>query len=155
MRPVVLTVAAIALLIVPAARAGDVDDLKAANEAFIEAVNKQDSSAMLASSHDEYVSYGANAVFPSDRKGRSKADRRQGMEKNVFPNRERFSVTLINPQYRVVGTTGIVWGHVRRVQKLKDGPQETQTGRFLDTWVKSGGKWVLLASHRSAVPSGN
>ncbi len=67
MRPVVLTVAAIALLIVPAARAGDVDDLKAANEAYIEAVNKQDSSAMLASNHDEYVNYGTNSVFPGDR----------------------------------------------------------------------------------------
>ena len=31
MRPVVLTLAAIAVLIVPGARAGDVDDLKAAS----------------------------------------------------------------------------------------------------------------------------
>ncbi len=154
MRPVILTLAAIAVLIVPVARAGDVDDLKAASEALIEAFNKQDVSAMLASSHDEFVIYGANAVFPSDRKGRSKTKFRQGLE-NSLANRERFSVTLINPQYRVVGTTGIVWGHARIVLKLKDGPRETRTRRFLNTWVKSGGKWVQLASHRSAVPSGN
>ncbi len=154
MRPVVLTVAAIAFLIVPAARAGDVDDLKAASEAFIEALNKQDVSAMLASSHDEFVIYGANAVFPSDRKGRSKAKLLQGWE-NSLATRERFSVTLINPQYRVVGTTGIVWGHGTRVAKPKDGPQQVRTQRFLATWVKSGGKWVQLAVHRSAVPSGN
>ncbi len=154
MRPVVLTVAAIALLIVPAARAADVDDLKAANEAFIEALNKQDVSTLLASRHDEYVRYGPNRVFPSDSKGRSEADRRQGWE-NFLANRERFTITLIDPQYRVVGTTGIVWGHTRSVVKLKDGPQETRTRRFLSTWVKSGGKWVQLAAHRSAVPSGN
>ncbi len=154
MRPVVLTLAAIAMLIVPAARAADVDDLKAAEEAFVEALNKQDVSALLASAHDEFVSYGANAVFPNDRKGRSKADRRRGAE-NFLANRERFTLTLINPQYRVVGTTGIVWGHARSVVKLKDGPQETRTRRFLSAWVKSGGKWVRLAAHSSAVPSGN
>ena len=155
MRPVVLTLAAIALLIVPTtARAGDVDDFKAANEAFFEALNKQDVSALLASRHDEHVSYGPDAVFPADSKGRSKADRRQGWE-DFFADQERLSVTLINPQYRVVGTSGIVWGHARSVVKLKDGPQETRTIRFLNTWVKSGGKWVALAVHLSAVPAGN
>ena len=154
MRPVVLTLVAIAVLIVPAARAGDVDDLKAAGEAYIEALNKQDISALLASRHDDYVSYGPNAVFPRDRKGQSQADRRQGWE-NFFANFERFTITLINPQHRVVGTTGIGWGHYRSVVKRKDGPQETRTRRFIGTWVKSGGKWVQLAAHLSAVPSGN
>ncbi len=154
MRPVVLTLAAIALLIVPAARAGDVEDLKAASEAYIEVLNKQDVSALLASRHDELVRYGSDAVFPADSKGRSKADRRQGWE-DFFADRERLSITLINPQYRVVGTTGIVWGHGTSVAKPKDGPQETRTARFLVTWVKSGGKWLRLAVHRSAVPSGN
>ena len=153
MRSVVLTLAAIAVLIVPAARGADVDDLKAASEAFIEAVNRQDVSEMLASSHDEYVDFGLNAVFPNDRKGRSRADRRQETA-NFFAYRERFNVTLINPQYRVVGTTGIVWGHGRVVEKRKDGPQKTRTDRFLTTWVKSGGKWLRLAFHLSVVPSG-
>ena len=154
MRPVVLTLAAIAMLIVPAARAADVDDLKAASDAFIEAINKQDISALLASYHDDFVSYGTNAVFPNDSKGQSKADRRHRLE-NLFAVRDHITITRINPQYRVVGTTGIVWGHFRSVVKLKDGPQETRTRRFLATWVKSGGKWVRLAVHMSAVPSGN
>ena len=154
MRRAVLTLAAIAVLIVPAARAGDVDDLKAAQEALIEADNKRDISAILASGHDEFVVYGPNAVFPDDSKGRSKADRQQSLG-NFFADRERFSLTLINPQYRVVGTTGIVWGHAGIVEKLKDGPPETRTLRFLITWVKSGDKWLQLARHASAVPSGN
>ena len=151
MRPVVLTLAAIAVLIVPAARAGDVDDLKAASEAFIEALNKQDVSALLASRHDEFVIYVEDAVFPADSKGRSEADRRQGWE-DFFANRERFSVTLINPQYRVVGSTGIVWGHGRVVEKPKDGPQQARTLRFLGTWVKSGGKWLQAAGIRGRLP---
>ena len=121
MRPVVLTLAAIAVLIVPGARAGDVDDLKAAFEAHIEAVNKQDVSALAANIHDEFVVYLPNAVFPADWKGKSEADRRQAWE-NFFANTERLTVTLINPQYRVVGTTGIVWGHGTSVAKPKDGP---------------------------------
>ena len=64
MRPSVLTLVAIALLIVPAARAGDVEDLKTAHEAYIEAVNKQDISALMASGHDDFVSYGPNPGFP-------------------------------------------------------------------------------------------
>ena len=64
MRPVALTLVAIAVLIVPAARAGDVDDLKAASEAYTEALNKQDVSTVLASYHDDAVTYGPNAVFP-------------------------------------------------------------------------------------------
>ncbi len=155
MRPVVLTLAAIALLIVPTtARAADVDDLKAAEEAYVAAFNKQDVSAILASQHDEFVSYGPNAVFPNDRKGRSKADLQQGLE-NFLAIRERFTITPINPQYRVVGTTGLVWGHERIVRKLKDGPQGTIRVRYIRTWVNSGGKWLRLASHLSAVPSGN
>ena len=154
MRPVVLTLAAIALLIVPGARAADVDDLKAAEEAYVAAFNKQDVSAILASQHDEYVSYGPNAVFPNDRKGRSKADLQQGSE-NFFANREHSTTTPINPQYRVVGTTGVVWGHTRSVVKRKDGPQQTFRRRFTSTWVKSGGKWLRLSQHLSAIPSGN
>ncbi len=153
MRPVVLTLAVIAMLIVPAAHAGDVDDLKAASEAYIEALNKQDISALLTSRHDDYITSGPSDVF-GDSKGRSEADRRQSLESS-FAILERLTLTLINPQYRVVGTTGLFWGRYRSVQKLKDGPQETLTRRFLCTWVKFGGTWVLLALDQSDVSSGN
>ena len=144
-----------ALLLIPAAvRGGDLEDLKAAMEGLYSALHQRDAEGIAGAYHDQYVCFTGSGVFPQDWAARSKQERVQ-YYRNVFEEYEQWTVTLINPQYRVVGNTGIVWGHHRSVRKPKDGPRETSTRRFTRTWVKSGGKWLLLASHRSAVPSGN
>jgi ketosteroid isomerase-like protein len=144
-----------AVLLAPASVwGGDLEDLKAAMEGLYSALHQRDAEGIVETYHEQYVCFTGNGVFPQDWVTRSKEERVQYYEK-VFANYENYTVALINPQYRVAGNTGIVWGHHRSVRKPKDGPRETSTRRFTRTWVKSGGKWLMLASHRSAVPSGS
>ena len=62
---------------------------------------------------------------------------------------------MIDMEYAVVGNTGIVWGHASGVFKPKDGPVVTVFSRESYTYVKSGGKWLLLSLHNSRIPSGD
>ena len=130
----------------------DVDDLKAAWEQLIQAWNSRDIEKLRTCFHESWVVFGWSNPFPEVRMNNDA--HWQGV-KDMFANMEVFSLTLIDPQYRVVGDTGIVWGYHRAVTKLKDGPQETTYRRVITTWVKSGDKWLLAANHRSAIPSGN
>ena len=52
------------------------------------------------------------------------------------------------PDYRVIGNTGLVWGHVQAVVMNKEkGIGERRFNKFLMTWVKIQGKWKLAAHH--------
>ena len=147
----VLVFALSALLFAPSAyRGGDVDDLKATFEQGIAAVNKRDLDAGSALWHDQIVDFGPVSPFPTD----WKAARRQGFQA-LFNNSESFTVTPLNTQYRVIGDTGIVWGHAMFVMKPKDGPMQTNFGRAMGIWTKVEGKWRQVAAHLSRIPSGN
>jgi len=138
-------------LFTPAAvRGADVDDLKATFEQGIAALNKRDLDAWSAFWHDQIVAFGPASPFPTD----GKAARRQVFQA-LFDNSESQTATPINPQYRVIGTTGIVWGYIMIARKPKDGPLQTTFGRLLITYTKVDGKWLTVASDLSRLPSGN
>ncbi|MEK7201876.1 MAG: nuclear transport factor 2 family protein [Patescibacteria group bacterium] len=132
------------------ARSADVDDLKATFEQEIAALNKRDLDAFSAFWHDQIVAFGPTSPFPTD----GKAARRQGFQA-LFNNSESFTVTPLNNQYRVIGDTGIVWGHGMAVVKPKDGPLQTTFVRAVVTYTKVDGKWRAVAIHLSPIPSGN
>jgi ketosteroid isomerase-like protein len=62
---------------------------------------------------------------------------------------------LIHPQYRILGTTGIVRGNVALTGKPKGGPATILFGRMTWTFVKVDGQWRVVAVHASRVPSGS
>ncbi len=64
-----------------------------------------------------------------------------------------FTVTLITENYRVVGDTGLAWGHCSYTTKQKDGPQRTVYMRYAHTFARADGKWTLVMYHRSLVPT--
>lgn len=64
-----------------------------------------------------------------------------------------FIVTLITENYRVVGDTGLAWGHCSYTTKQKDGPQRTVYMRYAHTFARTDGKWTLVMYHRSLVPT--
>ena len=150
-RRAVLMFVLITSLFTPAAvRGADVDDLKATFEQGIAALNKRDLDAWSTFWHDQIVAFGPVSPFPTD----GKAARRQVFQ-SLFNNSESFTATPINPQYRVIGTTGIVWGHFMTAVKQKDGPMQTTFGRLLVTYTKVDGRWLLVATHGSRIPSGD
>jgi ketosteroid isomerase-like protein len=131
-------------------RGDDVEDLKATFEQTITALNAGDLNAYLAIVHDQEIRFGPDSPFA----GEGKATARQGLQ-TLLANHESITRTPINPQFRVIGTTGLAWGHVAVNFKPKDGPLHTTFTCYLWTYVKVEGKWLLVASHISGIPTGN
>ncbi len=155
MRPVVLTFAAIAFLVAPPTTSGgDMEDLKAATEQLLKALNSRDADAIMALHDDRAIGFAPTSAFPIDHEQAGKAASLEGW-RNLFGDLELFNLTLINPTYRVIGSTGIVVGHGRDVIKPKDGPRETRYRRVTFIFTKSGGKWLRISWHVSPIPSGS
>jgi ketosteroid isomerase-like protein len=127
----------------------DIDDLKATFEQFVGAFNAHNLDAWAALCHDSVVSFQPFSPFPVE----GKAALRQ-VHQTTLANSESVSVTHINPQFRVIGATGVVWAHTAHVRKPKDGPMTTVFGRSTFTFAKSDGRWLMVASHGSGLPSG-
>jgi len=129
--------------------AGDVDDLKATFEKAVMAYNSHD-DAFFGAVHDTTVYYPPTSPFAI--KGKAA---QQKSVKGVWAAMESTAFEPINAQFLVSGSTGVVWGHYALAMKLKDGPMRTAFGRFTVTCAKTDGKWLVVSSHYSAVPSGN
>jgi len=152
MRRILIAFAAIALLAAPHITcASDVDDLKAAYEQYLQAFDARDLDKFMSLHNERWVDFAWNNPFPNVEN--SESYRQQIQE--AWANFETFTITLIDPQYSVMGDTGIAYGHRRWVIKPKDGKQETYFLRYTDTWKKSDGKWLIVSKHRSVMPAGN
>lgn len=132
------------------AQRDDTADLQAAFEAEISAVNARDLETLMGTQHEHLISLSAASPSPID----GKAARRQSYQQ-LFETMEIFTVTPQNPQYRVVGDTGVVWGTYTIERKPKGGSPTTSSVRFSRTYIKADGKWQLLVYHVSPVPAGN
>ena len=128
----------------------DIDELAATFEQLVAAVNRRDAGAYSSLWHEQIVAFPPFSPFPID----GKATLRQLVEAN-FANAESVSATPINPQCRVIGTTGIVWGHLALTIKPKDGPVRAIFERFTFTFAKVDGQWREVAVHASQLPSGS
>jgi ketosteroid isomerase-like protein len=128
----------------------DKDDLAATFTQVVAAINRRDANAYSSFWHEQIVAFPPVSPFPID----GKAALRPLAEAN-FANAESFTLTPINPQCRVIGTTGIVWGHMSIALKPKDGPLRAMFNRFTFVFAKVDGKWQEVAVHGSALPSGN
>src|SRR5438093_9076932 len=129
----------------------DIDDLQAAFEHVVGALNTRNADAFVASLHDEAVYFGPLSPFPLE----GKAARQQFFQRSSATN-ESVTVTPMKPQFRVIGTTGIVWTHIALMRKPKDGPTTNVADIACSTWTfaKPDGKWLLVAEHHSLLPSG-
>jgi ketosteroid isomerase-like protein len=70
-----------------------------------------------------------------------------------FAQNESVTFSPINPQCRVIGSTGIVWGHTALTRKPKDGPLTTLFARFTFIFAKTDGPWREVAVHVSQLPT--
>ncbi len=148
---VFLSLSLVTLFVAPVLAHGDeIRDLKAAFEAEISAVNARDLETLMGTQHEQVIALSPASPSPVD----GKAARRQGYQK-LFETMETFRVTPNNPQYRVVGDTGVVWGTYTIESKPKGGPAATASVRFSRTYIKANGQWQLFVYHVSPVPAGN
>jgi ketosteroid isomerase-like protein len=137
------------LLVSTPVLAADVDDLKAAFGKAVKAYNSRD-DAFFTMMHDQGVVFSPTVPFAADGKGAYEQN-----TKGVWAAMDSSTFAPVNAQFRVVGGTGIAWGHYAIAMKPKDGGSRTIFGRYTVVFAKSGGKWLAVAAHYSAIPSGN
>ena len=156
MRRILISLTVIALLFIPQfAAAGDVDDLKAANQKLVEAWANLNAEGIISLVSPGIVAYYPDAPFPdASPMERNDAEAVTWM-KGLMDSLDYYNMTYYNPQFRVFGDTGLAWGHVTISSKQKEQPANTQVLRFTLTWTKSNGKWRLVMTHYSAIPLGD
>ncbi len=139
--------AAMFLLAPLVCRASEHDDLEAAFNKAVESFNARDLDAFMQSFHTEVVTFDG-APFPRE----NRAARRKDFE-GIYANTERALFTPVNPKFRVVGETGLAWGHWALALKPKDGPANTVYGRYTIVSTKTDGKWLVVNEHFSPIPT--
>lgn len=127
----------------------DIDDLKLAFEQMVQAFNARDLSALSACLHEEVIRFAIFSPFPEDGKTVM-----AGNLLTSFETRESHTWQPVHPQYRVIGTTGMVWSHDMFATKPKDGPMTSVYVRTTITFAKVDGQWLGVVFHHSELPSG-
>ena len=122
----------------------DIDDLKAAFGQHMVALNQRDLEAFATLYHDHVVVFTDNAPFAVE----GKAGFQQGVQ-TAWDNCGSLTLTPINPQFLVLGDTGLAWGHYAETVKPKDGPLQAVFARYTITFVKSQEQWRAAAVHVS------
>ena len=128
----------------------DIDDLAGTFEQVVAAINRRDASAYSSFWHEQIVAFPPFSPFAVEGKSTLVP-----LAEANFANAESLSLTPINPQCRVIGSTGIVWGHMSLAVKPKDGPLSATFARFTFIFAKTDGKWQEVAIHASQLPSGS
>lgn len=128
----------------------DVDELKATFEQVIAAINQRDADAWTSFVHDGFVVFPPLSPFAVEGK-----EAFRQFAQMFFAGSESVTVTPINPQFRVIGETGVIWTHLALSIKPHDGPLQTLFVREIVTYAKAGGKWRAVSNHLSRIPSGD
>ena len=128
----------------------DIDDLAGTFEQVVAAINRRDAGAYSSFWHEQIVAFPPFSPFAVEGKSTLVP-----LAEANFANAESLSLTPINPQCRVIGSTGIVWGHMSLAVKPKDGPLSATFARFTLIFAKTDGKWQEVAIHASQLPSGS
>lgn len=128
----------------------ETDQLRATFEQLREAYNAHDLERLLALLHEEVVIFSTSSPFPIAGKAAAHQAYQTG-----FAHYEQTTFTPINPHFRVLGDTGIVWGHAAITLKPKDGPVSTVYTRQTWTFIKVGERWMGACAHVSRLPAGN
>ena len=127
----------------------DIDDLNSTFQQIVAAICRRDAGGYAAFWHEQMLAFPPLSPFAVD----GKATLRQTAEAN-FATMESVTFTPINPQCRVIGSTGIVWGHSALTMKPKDGPLRTLFTRFTFIFAKVDGRWQEVTAHASLIPAG-
>jgi ketosteroid isomerase-like protein len=131
--------------------ADDLGDLKAAQEACLKAWGAKDLDALVEFEGATSAGFGHTTAFPRPQSP-DKDSFRRGLEQ-YFNAMESIRITPHTAQFRVLGDTGLVWGHYAQTTKQKGGVIRTVYLRFAHTYMRIDGKWRLVLYHRSLIPN--
>ncbi len=126
----------------------DMDALKAAFTTQIDALNNRELDVAVATVHDDVVLYGIFSPFPVQ----GRADFQKAVQA-YFGQYEEAELSPVTPQFRIVGTTALAWGHYQLAATPQGGKMTYAHGRYIFTYTKLDGKWVILGMDYSPLES--
>ena len=126
----------------------DMDALKSAFTTQIDALNNRELDAAVATVHDDIVLYGIFSPFPVQ----GRADFQKAVQA-YFGQYEEAELSPVTPQFRIVGTTALAWGHYQLAATPQGGKLTYAHGRYIFTYTKLDGKWVILGMDYSPLES--
>ncbi len=139
---------------IASAWADDLEDLENSFENILERLNAKDLKGFLTGWHPDAVLMVHDYVFPVDR-----ADAGEEIWSQIFDDffvaTLRIRLTPVDVEFRVVENTGIVWGRIQTLTELKNGTRRVVNLRLSATFVKTGGRWLLLSWQSSIPPERN
>lgn len=147
MKPVSAVVLCIVALATPAAIAGDKEDIAQATRTWIEAMTSHDQDRV-------YALYAPDAVLWGTRSPTLRADPQKVREyfdllKTVPTS---YKATLGEQNIRVYGDMAINTG-TYTFSQVEDGKEVPRPSRFSFVYRKTGGQWLIVDHHSSAVPA--
>jgi len=139
------------VLISHPAIADDLADLKAAGENILQVWNTEDVEGIFDCWLEEGgIWLSASRAFPAPVK---KSPRWVQFWTHWFQT-HMIRLSWYNPQYRVIGNTGLVWGHMSHyVMNEETGIGKEEYRKAAGTFVKSEGKWKLVLFQDAPIPS--
>ena len=143
-RGMIAGIALLFLCVTGAAYGDDLDDVRAAFNVDMKRFNAQDASAFSANAHTDVVLFGILSPFAARGK-----EAITNMLERFFADSERITFTPINPEFRIIGTSALAWGHFTNTEVPAIGPREVIHGRYTFTYAKRDGKWLLVGLHFS------
>ena len=122
----------------------DLAEVRTLFEKDIHLLNAHNNDAFSIAAHEDVVLFGIFSPFPVE--GKEKF--RQAVQE-YFNNYEHAVITLIDPDYKAMGATGVAWGNFRLATRRKGGAQEYTDGRYMVTYTRANGKWHAISMHYS------
>ena len=139
------------LLSSPALPAGDIDELEASLERFLESVNSRDLESFRKAWHPEAVLFFRNTLFPIDLKEIG-TEIWSKIFRDIFAGYVDLDYTAVDLNYRIVGKIGLVWGLTELTFQLEGQPPYQQGTRLTATFARTGKGWKIVSWHDSAFP---
>ena len=117
-------------------------------EKYYQALNSMDADTIAQMTYPGEVV--CEALVPFTRVYSTPEESKNGL-KNWFSSLESLNFLIFNPEYKVVGDTGIMWCYLGR-RTVRKGIISDLFVRQTMTFVKSDGKWLVLMHHFSKFP---
>jgi uncharacterized protein (TIGR02246 family) len=128
--------------------AQDTDELEAAFENVLGRLEARDLDGFLKLWHPEAVLFVRDTPFPVDCVEAGKEVWREIFE-DFFSANNRTDVVPVDVEYRVIGDTGLVWGHTQTIVEPKDAPRIVEYSRLTAVFVKTDAGWLVVNWHGS------
>ena len=135
----------IGMFLMPAALADDADDVKAAVQRYITALNGGDANAYVQSRTPEYSVFAGGGLID---RSHSLEEQRNGFQGRIDSG-IRINRQLRHLEVKVFGNAAIVTGYMMGTTTGPDGTVNRLSNQRTGVWIKQGGQWKEAHRHGS------